>query len=260
MVVGLALLGPCARLAGLFVPATAGVGAETLRSALDPTVMNRPALAFACAQRELVEMANRIEVMLREAMPLFNTFDEAAAERLRTEQREVSRMSLDLRVYLSGIRSSDPEVDTGTRAFDLAGVAVNLEAGADSIARKMVSLARRKNVEKTHFSEDGWRELSDFHDTVLRNVQHGIIVLMSEDIGAARELVGQKEKIREIEERLERNHLTRLRQGLTESIETSAIHIDLLRALKMLNTSFAMIAYPMLKEHGELLESRLANS
>ncbi|TMV14634.1 Na/Pi cotransporter family protein [Arenibacterium halophilum] len=260
LLVGLVVLVPCARLAGLFLPATAGLGADITRSALDPTVKNRPALAFACAQRELVEMANRIEAMLREAMPLFDTFDEPAAERLRVEQREVSRMSLDLRVYLSGIRSTDPNEDTGTRAFDLAGVAVNLEAGADSIARKMVSLARRKNAEKTHFSEDGWRELSDFHDTVLRNVQHGIIVLMSEDIGAARELVGQKEKIREIEERLERNHLTRLRQGLTESIETSAIHIDLLRALKMLNTSFAMIAYPMLKEHGELLESRLANS
>jgi hypothetical protein len=28
--------------------------------------------------------------------------------------------------------------------------------------------------------------------------------------------------------------------------------------LKMLNTAFAMIAYPMLKGQGELLESRLA--
>ncbi len=35
--------------------------------------------------------------------------------------------------------------------------------------------------------------------------------------------------------------------------------LELLRALKMLNTSFAMIAYPPLEEHGELLESRLAD-
>ena len=81
---------------------------------------------------------------------------------------------------------------------------------------------------------------------------------MSEDIGAARALVEQKETIREIEQRLERKHLTRLRQGLAESIETSAIHIDVLRSLKMLNTAFAMIAYPLLREQGELLESRLA--
>lgn len=137
---------------------------------------------------------------------------------------------------------------------------MNLEYGADMIARKMVVLARRKHAEKINFSEERWRELSDFHDQVLRNVQHGMTVLMTGDIGLARELVEQKEKIREHEQVLERTHLKRLRQGLTESIETSAIHIDLLRALKMLNTSFAMIAYPLLKEHGELLESRLANT
>ena len=100
--------------------------------------------------------------------------------------------------------------------------------------------------------------MTDFYNQVLRNVQQSIAVLMSEDIGAARELVEQKEMIRDIEQSLERRHLTRLRQGLTESIETSALHIDLLRSLKMLNTAFAMIAYPLLKEHGELLESRLA--
>jgi phosphate:Na+ symporter len=82
---------------------------------------------------------------------------------------------------------------------------------------------------------------------------------MSKDVGLARELVEQKERVRDIEQLLEREHLKRLRQGLSESIETSAIHLDLLRALKMLNTSFAMIAYPLLEEHGELLESRLSN-
>lgn len=81
---------------------------------------------------------------------------------------------------------------------------------------------------------------------------------MTEDIGEARELVAQKRMIREVEQRLQRKHLTRLRQGLTESIETSAIHIDLLRSLKMLNTAFAMIAYPLLEGKGELLESRLS--
>ena len=95
---------------------------------------------------------------------------------------------------------------------------------------------------------------------VLRNVQHAITVLISEDVGLARELVEQKEKVREIEQNLERRHLSRLRKGLAESIETSAIHLDLLRALKMLNTSFAMIAYPLLVEKGELLESRLAET
>lgn len=258
---GLFLLKPVMRLAQVILPdKSAALTEGPRRSALDPSVKNQPSRAFACAQRELVEMGNRIEIMFRDAMIMFDDFDEDAAERVRSEQSHISKVSLDLRVYLSDVRSSDPAEDTGTRAFDLADVAVNLESGADVIARKIVGLAKRKHTEQNNFSDEGWRELSDFHDRVLRNVQHAIAVLMSEDIGAARELVEQKEEVREIEQALERKHLMRLRRGLTESIETSAIHIDLLRSLKMLNTAFAMIAYPLLKEQGELLESRLSGS
>lgn len=261
LIIGLPFVGPLMWIARRLLPDPLRTAPENVvRSALDHSVQNQPSRAFACAQRELIVMGNRIESMLREAIGLFESYDDTMSQRLRSDMKDIARMSLDLRVYLAGIRSSDPEEDTGTRAFNLSGVAVNLEAGADVIVRKMVELARRKNAEKLKFSEDGWRELSDFHDQVLRNVQHGITVLMSEDIGLARELVEQKEKVRELEQMLERTHLKRLRQGMAESIETSAIHLELLRALKMLNTSFAMIAYPLLEKHGELLESRLADT
>jgi phosphate:Na+ symporter len=229
------------------------------RSALDSSVLNQPARAFNCAQRELVEMGNRIEIMIRDSMLLFTIYDDIVAQRLKKEKVEIDRMALDLRMYLAGVRSGNPKVDTGTRAFDLSGVAVNLEAAADTITRKIVVLAKRKQSENVNFSNEGWQELSDFYDRVLRNVQHGIAVLMTEDGGAARELVRQKELIRKIEKQLERAHLMRLRAGAKETIETSSIHLDLLRALKMLNTAFTTIAYPLLKESGELLDSRLSN-
>ena len=132
-------------------------------------------------------MGNRIENTLRDVMQLFENYDEGIAERLRDEQRGIAQNSFDLRVYLSGIRSDDPSEDTGTRAFDYAGIATNLEAGADAIGRKIVSLAKRMYREKTSFSEDGWHDLADYYDKVLRNLQQGITVLMTEDIDAARQ-------------------------------------------------------------------------
>lgn len=232
----------------------------TRRSALDPEIQNQPRLAFACALRELVEMGNRIEVMLRDAIPLFEKYDETVAKRLRQEMQGIAATSLEVRIYLSGVHGTVPNQDTGARSFDLSGIAVNLEAGADMIARKMVVLAEKKDAASLNFSPEGWSELRDFHDVVLRNVQHGISVLMSEDLGLARELVEQKENVRDLEQNLQRKHLKRLRKGLIESYETSAIHLDLLRALKALNTSFAMIAYPLLSDTGELRQSRLSGS
>jgi phosphate:Na+ symporter len=73
-------------------------------------------------------------------------------------------------------------------------------------------------------------------------------------------VVEQKETIRDLEQELEKQHLIRLREGQIASIETSAIHIDLLRSLKTLNSAFATLAYPLLTEAGELLDSRLASA
>ncbi len=261
LIVCLPVLGLLMRTAQFLVPDSLKIQEHSNnRSALDPSLQDQPKRAFPCGLRELVEMAIRIETMLRQAIALFDHYDDAVAQSLKAEFQKIEKMSLDIRVYLSGIRSKDPDEDTGTRAFDLSGIAVNLEAGADVIARKMVELAKQIDAENVKFSDEGWRELSDFHDVVLRNVQQSITVLMSEDIGLARELVEQKERVRELEQNLQRKHLKRLRKGLIESLETSAIHIDLLRALKTLNTSFAMIAYPLLKDKGELLDSRLATN
>ena len=258
LLAGVILLTPASGFAAILLPEKQDADELSIRSVLDLSVQNEPARAFACVRRELVDMGNRIENMLRDAMDLFENYDENIAERLRAEQRNIAKIAFDLRVYLSGIRSDDPSEDTGTRAFDFAGIATNLESGADAIGRKIVTLAKRMHHDRTDFSEDGRHELMDFYDKVLRNIQQGILVLMSEDVQTARELVAQKEMIRELNQKLERKHLTRLRQGLTETIETSAIHIDLLRSLKVLNTGFAMIAYPLLREHGALLKSRLA--
>jgi phosphate:Na+ symporter len=261
LIVCLPVLGLLMRSAQFLVPESLKSQEQSAsRSALDSSLQDQPRRAFACGLRELVEMGSRIETMLRQAIDLFDRYDDAVAQNLKAESKKIEKMSLDTRVYLSGVRSKDPEEDTGTRAFDLSGIAVNLEAGADVIARKIVDLAKDMDAENVNFSDEGWRELSDFHDVVLRNVQQSITVLMTEDIGLAREIVEQKERVREMEQNLQRRHLKRLRKGLVESLETSAIHIDLLRALKTLNTSFAMIAYPVLEDRGELLESRLATN
>ncbi len=261
LAVCLPLIGPIMRITSVLLQDAPNPHAVDMnRSLLDPAVQDQPTRAFACAVRELVDMGSRIETMTRQVLPLFESFDDEVAQRMQEAHSAIERRALEVRMYLAGIRSRDGQEDIGTRAFELSTTAINLEAGADMIARKAVDLARRKSLENLNFSEDGWRELSDFHDIVLRNVQQGITVLMSEDAGAARELVEEKERIRTIARDLQSHHLERLRRGTVESIETSAIHLELLRAFKSLNTSFAMIGYPLLSKRGALLESRLTET
>ena len=246
-------------LSARLLPDEAGEEAAARQSHLDEALLDKPRRAFACAARELVDMGGHVETMLRRVIHLFEAYDEEMARRIRAENAQVEAMAADLRIYLARIHGRHPEEVVGSRAFDLSGIAVNLSMGADLIATRIVGLAERKSSDALEFSEEGWSELTDFHDMVLRNIQHGISVLVSEDVGLARDLVEQKEMLRHTAQDLERRHIERLSQGRTTSIETSAIHLNLLRALKSLNSSFAMTAYPQLSTSGVLLQSRLAD-
>jgi len=64
--------------------------------------------------------------------------------------------------------------------------------------------------------------------------------------------------MRELELRSQARHLQRLQGGSIQSVETSEIHLETIRALKQINSLFAAVAYPILAESGDLLESRLA--
>ena len=89
------------------------------------------------------------------------------------------------------------------------------------------------------------------------NVQSGAAVFMTDDVRSARALLGEKEVFRDLEASATESQLSRVRAGRVESVETSSLHLDVLRDLKRINSHIAAAAYPVLERIGELLPSRL---
>jgi phosphate:Na+ symporter len=56
------------------------------------------------------------------------------------------------------------------------------------------------------------------------------------------------------------SHLARLREGRAESIESSSLHLDILRDLKRIHSHICSAAYPVLERMGELQPSRLRDA
>ena len=195
--------------------------------------------------------------MLRSVHGLYGTWDDAAADAIRRKEADVDRIHLEIKLYLAKLQRADSDDTFTRRGLDLAEMAVNLESAGNSIAHNMLSLARRLDQGGLAFSATGQREINDFHDRVLSNAQAALNVLMTLNPDAARALVEEKDHVRDIEQGLQRSHLERLKEGRTESIETSNIHQETLRALKQVNTAFTQVAYPILSETGDLLASRL---
>jgi len=262
VIVGVPLSGLADRLMRRIVPDRAPVG-EILgerTSALDRELIATPRLALAAATREVLHMAELVERMLSPVMELYDSGDRDRMKAIRRMDAEINQAHSDIKLYLAEVTRQELAPEEARRALELSNAAINMEHVGDIVAKSLLKLADQKAIEQLNFSNEGWRELTDLHDRVLSNIQLALNVLVSGDRESARQLISEKDLMRKLERESSERHLQRLQTGTVSSIETSEIHLETIRALKDINSLFAALAYPILSESGELLETRLAQS
>jgi len=81
-------------------------------------------------------------------------------------------------------------------------------------------------------------------------------VFMSGDVNEARKLLAEKAALRNTELAATERHLDRLREGRPETIETTSLHLDVLRDLRRIHSHICSVAYPVLEATGELSANR----
>jgi phosphate:Na+ symporter len=74
-----------------------------------------------------------------------------------------------------------------------------------------------------------------------------VAAFAGQDPELAKRLLRQKHHLNERELELRQRHFHRLHAGLAESIETSAIHLDVLTNLSHINSHLTSVAYPILE-------------
>jgi phosphate:Na+ symporter len=81
---------------------------------------------------------------------------------------------------------------------------------------------------------------------VLDSLKIAFSVFMSGDISQAHHLILEKAQLRNAELVAAERHFERLREGRPESIETTSLHLDVLRDLKRIHSHICSVAYPVL--------------
>ena len=215
---------------------------------LDDKLINNPALALASVKRELLRMAEIVERMLQPVMDLYENADPEKIREIKQLEHAVNAAQSDIKLYLSRIRYPEPNGADAIRGQELAQLAINLEYVGDAVVKTLVKLAESRADQKLKFSPAGWRELNDIHHRVVDNLHLALNVLMSEDRAAAKLLLEEKASLGDAGRASAAEHLARLRDGAQQSIATSDLHLETIRALKTINSLLASVAYPILRQ------------
>ncbi|MHA1189286.1 MAG: Na/Pi cotransporter family protein [Alphaproteobacteria bacterium] len=228
------------------------------QTSLDPDMVAHPRQAIANTIREILSMSDTVSVMLSGIVDAFENGNRERIHQLTQLDDEVDSQYTRIKLYLAEVGRQKLSKSESRRCVELMTFCIKLEQVGDIIVRNLLSLADKKRTKKVGFSRPGWGELLDLHERVSANLQLSLNVLVSGDRESARELLEEKESVRELEHISTSGHMERLQSGTVASIESSEIHLDAVRAFIQINALLASVAYPILEESGELLDSRLA--
>ena len=231
--------------------------AEEDRSYLDSHDLGQPVAALAGASREVMLVGDLIERMLSQAAEAMERNDLSKLSDISTLEGRVDRIQHAIKVYVSKVGREGLSDADHRRAMDIVEYAINLEHIGDIIEKGIRPEIAKKISRGLEFSGDGKIELERLFGITLDNLRTAQTVFATKDATLARRLVEVKEDVRRLEKQSSERHLQRLRDGRADSIQTSSLHLDMLRDLKRINAHVAAVAHPILDRNGLLVESRI---
>ena len=216
-----------------------------------------PAISLSNASREVLRMGDLVDGMLEDSMTaMIQGGDPRQIEQIALKDDQVDEVYEAVKLYLAAVRRESLDEDESLQCGEIMAFCTNLEHIGD-IIENIVDLAVKKQQRALDFSDEGEAELNRLYRRVHDNLRLALGVFISGDMVMARKLMQEKDELRILEREATDNHYQRLEEGRPETIETSAMHLDIIRDLKRINAHLTSVAYPILEQSGELRQSRL---
>lgn len=227
---------------------------------LDRAARETPIVAIGGAAREALRLADALETMLSGAREALSSGDRKLIAETRARDDVLDSLNMAIKRYLSEL---DPEAlseDDQRRLQAILMFAMNMEQAGDVIDRNLLPHATKRLKRGLLPDADNEAELIDMMDRLIANTRTAASLLVTEDARTARVLAEEKLAFRRSEAQATTTHFALMRDGITAASQSSALHLDLIRDMKLVNSHIvAAAAYPILDSVGELLPTRLAS-
>jgi phosphate:Na+ symporter len=219
---------------------------------LDSRVLTTPELALAQAQREILRLSDTVERMVEKSLQHFTKQSPRELELLKSMDKLIDFLNRGIKLYLTRLPQKDMTPEQVQREFELVLRTNDLENIGDIVDKNILELVRKTMKKGYRFSEDGWRELEDFHAKVLDCLRLSTAYFNSRDPALRARLLDRYEQIDALTVDLSEMHVHRLHRGVRESLETTSVHLDLLGQLQRISA----LAINFTRLHGAHLRAR----
>ncbi len=213
---------------------------------LESHLLQSPELALGQATREILRMADMVFSMVKETMTVYRENDEQLYRQLIAQDDKVDLLEESITPYLTKLSQKELTPQQGDREIALLFITSEMEQIGDLVSKKLMVYAKKKIGQPFYFSDQGFDEINQFHSEVVTTLQMAINAVASWDKSLAKKVIERRKRLSLEENRLHRAHIDRLHKGLKETVDTSAVHMDLISDLNRINLHASKIAYAVL--------------
>ncbi len=209
---------------------------------LDPRATETPPLAFGLAQREFLRMCDIVGEMLKGTVRVYESNDLDLMEEIEAKDDKVDILNREIRFYLARMGQENLTPEQADRQMALITLTNDVENIGDAVNKNLLPLARKKATLGMQFSAEGFKDIEEFHRRVCENYDLALAAFTTNDEGLARKVLRHRDSLVIFEGELKQRHIGRLTQGISESLETSSIHLDVLSYLRRINFLLSNLA------------------
>jgi len=197
-------------------------------------------LAISYGEREIMRAADIVLNMIKDSIKLFSNYNIPLVDSIRDRDNKVDFLYREIKMFLLE-HANNSTTDVNQRIMDMIMFLSDLERAADSIDINLITLASKKSALKLEFSQDGWDELKNMHEQVMKVAAMAINAFHTREL--CDEVIRLKRDLAKIELTLREKHIGRLNRGVRDSINTSSIHLDVLSEYRRIASLLVSHAY-----------------
>ncbi|MEO0514013.1 MAG: Na/Pi cotransporter family protein [Planctomycetota bacterium] len=208
-------------------------------------------IATGQSRQEIMRVSALVRGMFDDLWLALLKRDPQLAQSVQERDDQVDLLDREIKRYLARIAGEDADSATSAEVMAQLRYTNELETIGDIIDRNLAELVVKRAETDVWFSDAGWAELDGFYKNVAENLLIAETAFATRDHLLAQRLLRHKQALSEEERQLRDRHFTRLRQGQTQSHESSAVHLDILTHLKRINSCVTHVAYAIVQSHSD---------
>lgn len=208
---------------------------------LDYSLIETPSIALGLALKEVGFISDNTVRMIRDSKTTFDKYDSNLIESILKMENKIDHHTVETRQYLIQVLRRPLSKKEFNKCLRLINTVNELETIGDIIEKNVLYLAESKMINNSEFSDAGKRELEYLHKKLYELANAVNNVILTNDTAMIHIALSLYEEITDLEFRSRISHIQRLSRGVSESENTSTIHLDLINVYLRISQHLAQI-------------------